>query len=87
MLIFCIETCQTCDFPEGSRPPIPPLDRHIGRCLLLNFTLGRLAPSFKWTELVLGRVELLPFISYYQRQEHKDPKRLEYPTSSSLTTY
>ena len=85
-MLICIETRKTCDYPEGSRPPIPPLDRHIGRCLLLNFTLGRLALSFKWIELVLSRVELQPFISYYQRQEHKDRKRLECPTSSSLTT-
>ena len=47
-MLISIETLGTCDFPGGSGPPIPPLDPHIGRCLLLNFTLGRLGPSFKW---------------------------------------
>ena len=28
--LFPIETHITCDFPGGSRPPVPPLDPHLG---------------------------------------------------------
>ena len=27
--LFPIETNKTCDFPGGSRPPVPPLDPHL----------------------------------------------------------
>ena len=27
--LFPIETHLTCDFPGGSGPPVPPLDRHL----------------------------------------------------------
>ena len=28
-MLICKETHITCDFPEGSGPPIPPLDPHL----------------------------------------------------------
>ena len=28
-ILICIETHRTCDFPGGSRSPIPPLDPHL----------------------------------------------------------
>ena len=64
-MLICTETRRTCDFPGGGGVWTP--DPHSGSAYLLlssfNFTLGRIAPSFKWAELVLGRVELQPFIS------------------------
>ena len=36
-MLISIETHITCDFPEGSGPPIPPLDPHM--CYQLHATI------------------------------------------------
>ena len=44
--LFPIETHITCDFPRGSRPPVPPLDLHLILCSF--FYLHLWCCSYQW---------------------------------------